>query len=93
VIVVTYTCERCTKQFDRRPKRKGYQFCSRKCANAGQIKVTTENLRPYAEKGARTKVIAAALGVEPHAICRALRRCDLHRTWSLRRFKKCAVAA
>lgn len=91
--VVPYICERCTEQFYRRRKKKAYRYCSPACANARQIKVTPEGLRPFAEKGSHTKVIAAALGVEMHAICRALRRYDLHRTWSLRRFKKCAVAA
>jgi hypothetical protein len=91
--MVTYTCEHCIKQFDRRPKKDGYRYCSPKCANARQIKVTAEALLPYAEKGTRTKVIAGAFGVETHAVHRALRRYGLHRLWSLRRFKKCAVAA
>lgn len=91
MILVTYTCERCTKQFDRRRKKKGFRFCSPKCANAR--KVTAEVLRPYVERGVRAKSIAADLGVEIHAVCRGLRRYGLHREWSLRRFKKCAVAA
>lgn len=91
--LVEYTCERCTQQFYRRKKKTDYRFCSPKCANASHIKVTAEMLLPYAARGARIKVIAGALGVEPHAICRALRRYDLHRLWSLRRFKKCAEAA
>jgi len=93
MILVTYTCEECVQPFDRRPKKKGYRFCSPKCANARQTKLTAESLRPYAEKGSRTKVVAGDLGVTHTTVCRALRRHGLHRLWSLRRFKKCAVAA
>lgn len=91
--LVTYTCERCEQQFDRRPKKKGYRYCSPKCANASHIKVTAEMLLPYAARGARIKVIAGDLGVGYHTIKCALRTHGLHRRWSLRRFKKCAVAA
>jgi hypothetical protein len=93
VILVTYTCERCEQQFDRRPKKKGYRFCSTTCSNLRQTKVTPEKLRPYAERGAHIKVIAGDLGVVYHTVKRALRSHGLHRAWSLNRFKKCAVAA
>jgi endogenous inhibitor of DNA gyrase (YacG/DUF329 family) len=81
VILVTYTCEHCTSQFDRRPKKNGYRFCSTTCSNLRQTKVTPE------------KVIAADLDVVYHTVKRALRAHGLHRAWSLNRYKKCAAVA
>lgn len=84
---MTHICERCTAEFFPRDKKKGHRYCSRRCANVRRIKLTPENLRPFAELGMRIKVIAHELGVAYASVRRAMRRYGLHRTWALNRFK------
>lgn len=85
-----YTCQRCTQSFARPSKKAGYRFCSQRCANLRQIKLTAKKLQPYAEKGLRASYIAAQLNVSNSTLHRALIELGLHRLWALRRFKKCA---
>ena len=85
-----YTCQRCTKEFERAKKKKGYRYCSQKCANLRKIKITLRQLRPYAEKGLRAGYIAIQLNVSSGALHRAMVHYGLHRLWATRRFKKCA---
>jgi hypothetical protein len=85
-----YTCQRCTQQFERPAKKKGYRYCSQKCANLRQIKLTEKRLRPYAEKGLRATYIATQLKVCNSTLHRAMVDLGLHRLWASRRFKKCA---
>lgn len=85
-----YTCQRCSTVFDRPTKKKGFRYCSQRCANAHQIKITLRQLRPYAEKGLRAGYIATQLKVSLATLHRAMVHYGLHRLWSTRRYKKCA---
>lgn len=85
-----YTCRRCTQQFERPTKKKGYRYCSQKCANLRKIKLTARQLKPYAEKGLRATYIAMQLKVSSGALHRAMVYYGLHRLWATRRYKKCA---
>lgn len=85
-----YTCERCKHSFERPAKRKGYRYCSQKCANLRKIKLTARQLKPYAEKGLRATYIAMQLKVSSGALHRAMVHYGLHRLWATRRYKKCA---
>jgi hypothetical protein len=84
-----YTCERCTQQFERPTKKKGYRYCSQKCANLRQIKITARQLRPYAEKGLRAGYICLQLKVSRATLLRAMLEHGMHRLWASRRYKKC----
>lgn len=85
-----YTCQRCSQQFERPTKKKGYRYCSQKCANLRKIKLTLRQLRPYAEKGLRATYIAMQLKVSSGALHRAMVYYGLHRLWATQRYKKCA---
>ena len=85
-----YTCQRCDASFERTKKKKGYRYCSQKCANLRKIKLTLRQLKPYAEKGLRATYIAMQLKVSSGALHRAMVHYGLHRLWATRRFKKCA---
>ena len=86
-------CERCATEFFPADQKKGHRYCSRYCSNVRQVKLTPQNLRPFAELGARIKVIAHKLGVAYASVRRALTRYGLYRLWQLNRFKKCTVVA
>jgi hypothetical protein len=85
-----YTCQRCSVEFKRAKKKKGYRYCSQKCANLRKIKLTLRQLKPYAEKGLRATYIATQLKVSSGALHRAMVHHGLHRLWATRRYKKCA---
>lgn len=85
-----YTCQRCATTFEREKKKKGYRYCSQKCANLRKIKLTLRQLKPYAEKGLRATYIAMQLKVSSGALHRAMVHYGLHRLWAARRYKKCA---
>lgn len=84
-----YTCQRCSITFERAKKKKGYRYCSQKCANLRKIKLTLRQLKPYAEKGLRATYIAMQLKVSSGALHRAMVYYGLHRLWATRRYKKC----
>src|SRR5690606_27428886 len=56
-------------------------YCSPKCSNLRQRKLTAEMLRPYAERGTRLKIIRFELGVCHTVVCRSLRQYGLHSLW------------
>lgn len=87
---VTYTCERCHLAFEHEKKPGGYRFCSQKCANQHALKLSRDELVPYAEIGALTGYMAKRLEVSRCTIRRALVEHGLYRLWYSRRFKKCA---
>lgn len=83
-----YTCERCYEPFER--EKKGYRFCSQKCANQHALKLGRDELLPYAEIGALNAYMAKRLEVSRCTIRRALIEHDLYRLWASRRYRKCA---
>lgn len=85
-----YTCQRCTKEFERQKKKAGYRFCSQKCANRRPIKLTAATLQPFVERGERAKEIAYSLAVTKATVRRAMVELGLQTIWASRRFKKCA---
>lgn len=84
-----YTCERCKHSFERPAKRKGYRYCSQKCANQHALKLGREELVPWAEIGARMGYMAKRLEVSPCTLRRALIAHGLYRLWASRRYLKC----
>lgn len=85
-----YTCERCHIVFEHDKKPGGYRFCTQKCANQHALKLSREELVPWAELGARMGYMAKRLEVSPCTLRRALIAHGLYRLWATRRYRKCA---
>lgn len=92
MIWTTYTCQCCGKEFVREGRRK-YLVCSHVCARLHKTKVDLTKLSSFATAGTQLSTMCRELKIVPTTARALLRRHGLHRTWSLRRFKKCAVAA
>lgn len=92
ILITSHICERCETQFQRPGQRK-YRFCSQMCANQHALKLTADQLKPYAEAGTPNGIACMELQVSPRTFRDALISYGLYRGWATRRFKKCAVAA
>lgn len=89
-----HICQRCGTKFERRTNGNEYKFCSHACASSSPRKYSVEVLEMLAVQGLTTKEIGERLGFKDpmNSVRKALRKHDLHRVWSLARYKKCQPA-